>query len=81
MLEVDRVVRMSLRLAIAARENLADAIRETDQRDPDFAVILYDVWASGLFSVQEIGELVGLSRSRAYELVNEGARASRERER
>lgn len=68
---MDRLVRMSLRLAVAARENLADALRETDTRDPDFAVTLAEVRASRLFTVDELAKLTGLSRSRVYELLAE----------
>jgi hypothetical protein len=73
-----RAARITVRPSYRRQGNFADALRETDHRDPDFALLLAEVRASRLFSVDEIAELVGLSRSRVYELVNEGARASRE---
>lgn len=70
---VDRVTLLALRLAVQARENLAAALAEAP-RDRDFPALLAEIRASGLFSVPELAELAGLSRSRTYELLAEAER-------
>jgi phage antirepressor YoqD-like protein len=68
---VDRVAMMALRLAVAARENLTVALQESPHDDPDFPALLRQVKDSGLFTVAELAEIVGLGRSRLYEILGE----------
>lgn len=65
-----------LNQAAIAREHLADALRRTDTKDPDFPSALAAVRESRLFTVDELAELVGLSRARIYQLMNEADEAS-----
>lgn len=58
---------MALRLAVQARDNLAAALRDAP-RDP---VLLAEVRDSGLFTMRELAEVTGLSRSRLYALLDE----------
>jgi DNA-binding phage protein len=66
---VDRVVEALLKQAVLARESLADALRQTDTKDPAFPATLDAVRETGLFTVEELAELVGLSRARLYQLM------------
>jgi hypothetical protein len=68
---VDRVVDALLSQAVLARDHLADALRRTDTKDPGFPAVLVCVRESRLFTVDELAELVGLSRARIYQLMNE----------
>jgi len=73
---VDRVIDALLKHAVLARESLADALRATDTRDPDFPAALVAVRESRLFTVEELADLIGLSRARVYQLMNEADEAS-----
>jgi hypothetical protein len=66
---VDRVVEALLKQAVLARESLAGALGQTDTKDSAFPVTLVAVRESGLFTVDELAELVGLSRARLYQLM------------
>ncbi len=57
--------------AVLARDHLADALRRTDIKDSDFPATLVAVRESRLFTVDELAELVGLSRARIYQRMNE----------
>ncbi len=59
-----------LKQAAFTREHLADVLRETDTRDPGFPDTLVAVRESGLFTVDELAELVGLSRARLYQIMD-----------
>ena len=65
---------LELRRATQARANLAEVLRETPHADPDFSALLAAVRDSRLFSVPEIAELVGLGKSRTYELLAQADR-------
>jgi hypothetical protein len=67
---VDRAVAALLKQAAFTRDHLSDVLRETDTRDPGFPDTLIAVRESGLFTVDEVAELVGLSRARLYQLMD-----------
>lgn len=58
-----------LKQAAFTREHLAETLRATDTRDPGFADTLIAVRDSGLFTADEVAELVGLSRARLYQIM------------
>jgi hypothetical protein len=66
---VDRAVEAVLKQAAFTREHLAEVLRKTNTRDPGFPETLIAVRESGLFTVDELAELVGLSRARLYQLM------------
>jgi hypothetical protein len=70
-MEVDRVTQSNLRRALAAREVLAGDLRSTPHDDPDFPALLREVYESKLFTGDELAALVGLGRTRFYEILRE----------
>jgi hypothetical protein len=75
---VQPVVRLALNMAVSARRALAEELAALSHSDRDFAATLLEVKESGIFTVPELARLVGLSRSKTYELI---ADAERERDR
>lgn len=64
------MVRLTLNLAIQARDNLAAEIRRAP-KDRDLPELLAEVRDSGLLGVTELASLTGLSKSRVYALLAE----------
>lgn len=64
------MMRLTLRLALQARDNLAAEIREAP-RDRNLPALLAEMRDTRLFSVNDLAELTGLSRSRVYALLVE----------
>lgn len=71
-------MRLALRLALQARENLAAEIRSAPH-DRDLPELLAEMRDTGLFTIPQLATLVGLSRSRTYGLLSE-ADAERDRQ-
>jgi hypothetical protein len=68
---MDRVVHLALRQYAQAHETLRQTLHDMPRDDGEFPAALAAVRDTGLVTIVELADWVGLSRSRVYELLAE----------